>query len=252
MAQEIGRIQRPDVERYRGRRKLLLVPLIYAPRMDDEEGATLLQRYWDEMQTQVASLADALGGLDHVYHESLTESGSQGLEYLTAVDQRSHSFVEKKVQDGATLEATEDQELLAETLDLQRFLMAPLSSQKVALKLREWYSESNKSRYEHIAERIDATLGEGQVGLLMISEGHQVQFPGDIEVFYVSPPALDDFRSWLQRWVVRQQEMRQGSGQGSGQEQETGQEQEAGQEIEAALENEDVAPEGEETGGTTG
>ena len=130
--------------------------------------------------------------------------------------------------------------------------MAPLSSQKVALKLREWYSESNKSRYEHIAERIDATLGEGQVGLLMISEGHQVQFPGDIEVFYVSPPALDDFRSWLQRWVVRQQEMRQGSGQGSGQEQEPGQDQEAGQEIEAALENEDVAPEGEETGGTTG
>jgi len=221
VAQEIGRIQRPDVERYRGRRKLLLVPLIYAPRMDDEEGAALLQRYWDQMQTQVASLADALGGLDHVYHESLTESGSQGLEYLTAVDQRSHSFVEKKVQDGATLEAT-------------------------------GYSESNKSRYEHIAERIDATLGEGQVGLLMISEGHQVQFPGDIEVFYVSPPALDDFRSWLQRWVVRQQEMRQGSGQGSGQEQETGQEQEAGQEIEAALENEDAAPEGEETGGTTG
>ncbi|MCH8226620.1 MAG: hypothetical protein IIC97_12220, partial [Chloroflexi bacterium] len=171
MAQEIGRIQRPDAERYRGRRKLLLVPLIYAPRMDDEEGATVLQRYWDEMQTQVSSLADALGGLDHVYHESLTEGGDQGLEYLTAVDQRSHGFVQKKVQEGATLEATEDQELLAETLDLQRFLMAPLTSQKVALKLREWFSESNKSRYEHIAERIDATLGEGQVGLLMIREG---------------------------------------------------------------------------------
>ena len=216
MAQEIGRIQRPTVERYRGRRKLLLVPLIYAPRTDDEEGAAVLQRYWDEMQIQVTSLADALGGLHRLYHESLTQGGDQGLEYLTAVDQRSHGFVQAKVQDGATLEATEDQELLGETLDLQRFLMMPLTSQKVALKVREWFSESNRSRYEHIAGRIDSTLGEDQVGLLMISEGHQVQFPADIEVFYVSPPALDDFRSWLQRWVARQQEGRQGSGEYAG------------------------------------
>ena len=220
MAQEIGRIQRPDVELYRGRRKLLLVPLVYAPRTDDGEGAEVMQRYWDQMQNQVAALADALGGLHRVYHESLTEGGGQGLEHLTAVDQRSHGFVQGKVEQGATLEATEDYELLGETLDLQRFLMMPLTSQKVALKLREWFSESNKSRYEHIAGRIDATLGEDQVGLLMISEGHQVQFPADIEVFYVSPPALDDFHHWMQRWLARQQEMRQGLAEESGQESE--------------------------------
>ena len=235
MAQEIGRIQRPAVERYRGRRKLLLVPLIYAPRTDDKEGAEAMQRYWDQMKTQVASLVNALGGLHRVYHESLTEGGGQGLEHLTAVDQRSHGFVLEKVQEGATLEATEDYELLGETLDLQRVLMMPLTSQKVSQKLREWFSESNKSRYEHIAGRIDATLGEDQVGLLMISEGHQVQFPADIEVFYVSPPALDDFRTWLQRWLARQEEKRQGMAEEAGQD------------------DEDAAPEGEEgVGGTTG
>ena len=237
MAQEIGRIQRPTVERYRGRRKLLLVPLIYAPRTNDEEGAAILQRYWDQMQTQVASLADALGGLHRVYHESLTEGGDLGLEYLTAVDQRSHGFVQAKVQEGATLEATEDHELLGETLDLQRFLMMPLTSRKVALKVQEWFSESNRSRYEHIAGRIDATLGEDQVGLIMISEGHQVQFPADIEVFYVSPPALDDFRSWLQQWVAMQQERLQDSGE------------DAGEQI-TDLEPESEGEEGD--GGTTG
>ena len=232
MVQEIGRVQRPAVEQYRGRRKLLLVPLIYAPRADDEEGAAVLQRYWDQMQTQVASLVDAFGGLHRVYHESLTIGGGQGLEQLTAVDQRSHGFVQAKVQDGATLEATEDQELLGETLDLQRLLMIPLTSRKVALKVREWFSESNKSRYEHIAGRIDATLGEDQVGLLMISEGHQVQFPSDIEVFYVSPPALDDYRSWIQSWLARQQELRQGQ--------------------ESELDQEDAEPKGEGGGETTG
>ena len=115
MAQEIGRIQRPAVARYRGQRKLLLVPLIYGPRTDDEEGAAVLQRYWDQMQSQVASLVDALGGLHRVYHESVTEGGREGLEHLTAVDQRSHGFVQGKIQQGAVLEATEDWELLGET-----------------------------------------------------------------------------------------------------------------------------------------
>ena len=44
-----------------------------------------------------------------------------------------------------------------------------------------------------------------QTGLLLISERHQVQFPQDIEVFYVSPPALDEFHRWLQNWIADQQ-----------------------------------------------
>ena len=39
----------------------------------------------------------------------------------------------------------------------------------------------------------------------MISERHQVQFPPDIEVFYIAPPALDDFHRWVQRWASEQQ-----------------------------------------------
>ena len=212
MAQELGRIQRPSAEQYQGRRKLLLVPLVYSPRTDDEAGSAVLQRYWDQMQTQVASLESALGGLGHVYHESLTEGGSTGLELLKTVDQRSHVFVGAKIHAGAVLEATEDQELLVEAVDLQRLLMMPLASQKVALRVREWFDESNRGRYQHIAEQVDATLGENQVGLLLISEGHQVQFPADIEVFYVSPPALDEYRRWVQNWVARQQQQSQEAG----------------------------------------
>jgi hypothetical protein len=28
-------------------------------------------------------------------------------------------------------------------------------------------------------------------------EGHQVQFPSDIQVFYVAPPSLDEIKRWL-------------------------------------------------------
>ena len=206
MTQELGRINRPTVEQYRGRRKLILVPLVYSPAADEPDGAAALQNYWEQAQTQAAALETALGGLQHVYHESVTAGESEGLEQLRAGDLRSHAFVSLKCESGAVLEATEDIEILLETLDLQRCLMIPMASPTVASRLQEWHAEANHRRYEHIADRIDSTLEEDGVGLLLISERHQVQFPPDIEVFYVSPPALDEFRRWLQNWAARQQQ----------------------------------------------
>ena len=56
MSQELGRIDRPAADQYAGRRKLLLVPLVYSPQANDQEGAAALQNYWEQMQTQVAAL----------------------------------------------------------------------------------------------------------------------------------------------------------------------------------------------------
>jgi hypothetical protein len=205
MAEELGRIQRPAASQYDGRRKLLLVPLIYGPQADDPAGAEVLKNYWDQMQTQVDALEGALGGLQHVYHESLTVGGSEGLEQLGAADQRSHAFITSKTEKGAVLEATEDMDALLETLDLQRCMMIPLASASVGSRLQEWHADSNRKRYEYIADQIDNTLGENETGLLLISERHQVQFPTDVEVFYVSPPALDEYRRWFQNWMDQQQ-----------------------------------------------
>lgn len=212
MTQELGRVERPAAERYRGRRKLLLAPLVYSPQADDVEGAAALQSYWAQMQTQVAALAASIGPLRHLYHESVTAEGDEGLALLEAGDRRSYEFIAARMQEGAALEATEDIDMLLETLDWQRCLMLPLASPAAAARLQEWHTEANRARYDHIARRIGATLGEDELGLLLISERHQVQFPSDIEVFYISPPALDDFRRWLQNWLARQQSPAPGVG----------------------------------------
>ena len=96
-------------------------------------------------------------------------------------------------------------DVLLETLDLQRCMMIPLASATVGSRLQEWHADSNRQRYEHIADQIDSTRGENVTGLLLISERHQVQFPSDIEVFYVSPPALDEYRRWFQNWMDQQE-----------------------------------------------
>ena len=206
MTQNLGRVERPSAEQYRGKRKLLLVPLLFAPQVEGEDGATIVARYWEQVTTQTGAMEASLGPVSRVYCESLVDGGDEGLQYLEQADAHSAGLVRDKCGNGAVLEPTEDGEVLFEIVDLQRILMIPMTSQRVAGRIQEWFGDANRSRYEAIAQRIDSTLLPDEMGLLLIGERHQVQFPTDIEVFYVAPPALDEFRRWLQAWMARQQE----------------------------------------------
>ena len=203
MVEELGRITRPATANYQGKRKLLLAPLIHLAAPAESvplEGTEILHRYWEQVDVQVRAVQNALGSIMHVYHENLPEGGPAGLGYLEATALGSHALTAGLVDAGAILEATESMEILAENLDLQRCLMQPLMSPTVASRLQEWFGEANHRRYEFVANTINTTLGEDETGLLFINERHQVQFPGDIEVIYIAPPALDEFRRWLQNW----------------------------------------------------
>lgn len=209
MTQELGRVERPSADQYQGKRKLLLVPLLYGPQSGSDEGLAIVAKYWDQVRAQVGGLESSLGLLNHIYCESLVLGGAEGLSYLEMGDQNSYHLVKAKCEAGAVLEPTEDQETFMEMVDLQRFMVLPLASQKVADRLQEWFTACDHARYEHIGNRIDSSLQANETGLILIGERHQVQFPSDIEVFYVSPPALDEFRRWLQNWVARQREERE-------------------------------------------
>ena len=204
---ELGRIERPSLESYRGKRKLFLVPLLAMPPEDAEDGVAIVGRYWEQAGTQVTSLELRVGRVRHVYHESLPVGGEDGLGMLEASGETgSYGLARTKCQAGAVLEEAEDAETLLESMDLQRCLMMPFASQRVATQLQQWLGEAVRRRNEHFIGRIDETLGEDEVGLLLVNERHQLQFPQDIEVFYVAPPALDEYRRWVEGWLARQRD----------------------------------------------
>ena len=37
--------------------------------------------------------------------------------------------------------------------------------------------------------------------MLFIREDHGVQFPSDVQIFYVAPPALDRLKRWIEDWM---------------------------------------------------
>ena len=217
MAEQLGRIERPSLEAYRGKRKLLLVPVLALPPDDAEDGIAIVGKYWEQVQTQVTSLELRVGWVKHVYHETLPEGGDEGLKILEASgEQGSYALAQTRCQAGAVLEAAEDAETLMETMDLQRCLMLPFASPRVAAQLQQWMADAVRRRNEHFTQRIDETLGEDEVGLLLAGERHQLQFPTDIEVFYVAPPALDEYRRWVDAWIARQRAAQAEEGDGEG------------------------------------
>ncbi len=197
MSEALGRLERPAVESFQGRRKLLVVFLVFSHERAPTEYAALCDRYWLQVGEQVVKLAARIGAVRHIYHESVWDAGETGLANLEKMNRYGYDIAQRLCAEGAALEALEDRDLAAELSDWERFVLLGFASSKVADLVGDLYSGALKQRNEHAIDVIQKTLGEDEVGLLFAREGHGLQFPADIEVFSVVPPAFDELHRWL-------------------------------------------------------
>lgn len=205
MSQELGKIEKPEAEEFKKGRKLYFVPLIYCEKEPQAGYLERFNKYWGQVEDQISGLELKLGKVDKVYHELVSVGGEDGVKVIKDLNDKSYQIIENRLDKGTQLEATEEAEILTEFMDWSRCLVIGLQNQKVFTKVYEYYTEASKKRDEHIAKKIDETLKEGEVGILFMREGHQIQFPLDITVFYVVPPALDDIKRWLRDREVKSQ-----------------------------------------------
>ena len=193
----LSQFPRPEAGQYAGRRKLFLVPLFALPPGIPEDGAQLLERYWSEVRDHVNNLERSLGAVSHVFHETVFSEGDEGLKMVEALNPGASAFVQAMCRSTASLEATEDRDLVEENSDWQRCISIGLMSQKVISAALDGYRDTTQRRFEQMGTRIEETLGEGEVGVLFVREDHHIQFPSDIQVFYVAPPGLDALKRWM-------------------------------------------------------
>lgn len=196
MAEPLGKLEKPEAQQFEGKRKLYLVPLIFSSKEALPEYVEKFNLYWRQVSEHVANLESKIGKVGHIYYESITLAGEDGLKVAEKINASCGQLVRERCQGGAVLEATEDKGLAEECMDWERFLFMGFVSQKVAKMVSEFYVEAMRKRYEYIARRINETLKDNEVGVLFIREGHMVQFPADMEVLSVSPPALDEIHRW--------------------------------------------------------
>jgi len=205
MAEELGKIEKPSAEEFKKGRKLYFIPLIYRGQESPKEYLEKFDKYWEQVEKQIEELELKLGKVNRIYHELIPVTGEAGGEAIKELSERSHKIVKTCLKKGAQMEAVEEGEILTEFMDWSRCLIVGLQNPKVLTKVYESYIEVGKKRNEYIATKIDETLKTDEIGILLMRENHQVQFPSDIQVFYVAPPALDEIKRWL-----REQETKAG------------------------------------------
>ena len=205
MPEELGKIEKPSAEEFKKGRRLYFVPLIYCEKEPPAEYLERFNKYWNQVENQVSGLELKLGKIDKIYHELIPVGGEDGVKAIKDLNDKSYQIVEKRLAKGTQLEATEETELLTEFMDWSRCLVVGLQNEKVFTEVYQRYTKASKKRNEHIAKQIDETLKADEVGILFMREGHQIQFPSDIRVFYVVPPALDEIKRWFRERGVESQ-----------------------------------------------
>ena len=197
MAEELGKIEKPTVADFKKGRKLYFVPLLYSGKDMPEDYLVKFHKYWEQVEKHLADLTGKLGEVNRVYHEMVAFSGDEGVKAVGELSEKSGKIVKACLEKKAQLEAVEDDDILTEFTDWSRCLIIGLQNPKVLSRVYESYLEAGKKRNEALARKIDETLGENEIGLLLMRENHQVQMPPDIQVFYIAPPALDEIKRWL-------------------------------------------------------
>lgn len=197
MSEELGKIEKPEAEGYKKGRKLFFVPLLFSPPGVPLEYLEKFNKYWDEVESHISNLESKLGNVSKIYHELIPTGDESGIKAIEELNSASYQIVRRRMDNKAKLQPIEDADLLTEFMDWSRCLAIGLQNQKSLSKVYELYLDVRKRRYEDIAKKLDETLEEGESGMLLMREGHLVQFPSDIQVLYVSPPSLDEIERWL-------------------------------------------------------
>ena len=197
MSAELGKIEKPSAKEFKEGRKLFFIPLIYGGKDLPTQYLGIFNKYWKQVENQIENLELKLGQVNRIYHELIPLTGEDGIKVLKELNNKSCQIAESRIARGSQLEALEDADILTEFMDWSRCLAIGLQNHKVMETVYEAYNESSRNRNEFISKYVDETLRADEIGILFMREGHKITFPSDIEIFYVSPPALDEIKRWF-------------------------------------------------------
>ncbi len=197
MAEELGKIEKPAAEQFKTGRKLFFIPLLAGGESLPDDYKQKLEKYWKQVADQIADLSNKLGKVARVYHELIGDTGEEAAATIKEMNSYGYAVIETYQKSGAVLEAAEDADILTEFMDWSRCLYVGLQNPRVLEQVYKSYTEASNKRTEAIEKRLDESLGTDEIGIIIMSENHHVQFPKDIQVFYVAPPALDEIKRWL-------------------------------------------------------
>ncbi|MFC1981648.1 hypothetical protein ACFLVN_05360, partial [Chloroflexota bacterium] len=154
MSEELGKIEKPPAEEFKGGRKLYFIPLIYSGAESPAEYLEKYNKYWEQVENHLSDLQLKLGKIAKIYHELIAEAGEEGSKAIKELNDRCYQIIQARLAKGSELVALEKAELLTEFMDWSRCLSIGLQNQQVFTKIYQSYTEADKKRTEYFASQI--------------------------------------------------------------------------------------------------
>lgn len=200
---QLGKIHKPNVEDYQGKRRLFCIPNIFLPDEEDETLKGLIEKYWQEALLHVARL-EKLGLVTKLFIETLFVEGEEATDVIRDSNPYMFIFVSKKLSEGATIVGIENSEVFGAYIDWANCLRV-VKTESVIQRVFENFSEVSEKRLSGIAEKIDQNLKEGETAVLILRDQDRIKLnlPKDIDIFLVVPSVYDEILKYLREKFLK-------------------------------------------------
>jgi hypothetical protein len=189
-------------------RKLIIIRIVHAPTDMGSAGGALekagistlgrqrwlenqkkIENFWLELEAEVDGLGLEMDKL-RIYQDGLPCAGALGeriVRETAAKGSKNYQIVQKLMDRGAKIEATESADLLRQEYGYIKALLEAKTNEERRTAEERYNQVKDKLLEERdlfIARAIETTLAEGETGLLFIGASHNVlpKIAGDIEV----------------------------------------------------------------------
>lgn len=195
---ELGKLEKPSTDSFKGKRKLYCVPNIIPFNDPPDEYIALSNKYWSDIYIQLEKLSSVFG-IQKIFCENIyINNENEALNVLEKTNIKVFELVKENIKKGASLIPLENRELLGAFIDWRNCL-GVVRTPDIFKKVYDFYTETLNNRLEHVQNTILDNLQEGEACLLIMEDEMRakIQFPPDIDVFLIRPPSYDDILKWF-------------------------------------------------------
>ncbi len=216
---ELGKIEKPEVSNFSSKRKLYVVPTLPFEELSMQSDIGMkVERFWGEVKEKINYFISTYGNINTLYIEGINEDQKAGQEYLEKLGKENNysKLLKDLIDKGAVIRGIEKSgrmeklKLLFEEYsksflpEIKEFHMDYYGKninfdgwrEYLVKKITEMQDEMGKS-----ATRIIGELPPDSSGVLIITDGRPVEFPGGIDVFQIRPPAFDEIERNIRQMI---------------------------------------------------
>lgn len=221
---ELGKIERPEIKDFKGKRKLYVVPTLPFEELALEfklENAKI-ERFWGEVREKIDYFVSIYGNISILYIEGINEDENADIGFFDRYDKSSNHYklIKSLLDNGAKIKGIDkDRYLKLSKLLFEEYSKSFLPEIKevhqgfygkdidfdkwreyLVKKIQETQDEMSKLASKIIGE----SPGEAGNGLLIITDGRPIEFPEGTDVFQIRPPAFDEISRAIREDYLKQ------------------------------------------------